>query len=68
MIKIVTTCFNCEAFIKECIKSVLSQKQSVWEMYIFDDASTDNSVEVATEVANGDPRIKIIKKTKHRKF
>ncbi len=30
-------------------------------MYIFDDASTDNSVEVATEATNGDPRVKIIK-------
>ena len=56
MFKIVTTCYNCESFIKECIESVFDQKQSDWEMYIFDDASTDNSV----EVANGDTRIKII--------
>ena len=32
-----------------------------WEMYIFDDASTDNSVEVAEKTINGDNRIKIIK-------
>ena len=31
-----------------------------WEMYIFDDASTDNSVEVAEKTINGDNRIKII--------
>ena len=61
MFKIVTTCYNCEAFIKDCIESILAQKQNDWEMYIFDDASTDNSVEVATEAANGDPRVKIIK-------
>ena len=66
MFKIVTTCYNCEAFIKECIESVLAQKQSDWEMYIFDDASYDKSREVAKEVANGDPRIKIIENKVNR--
>ena len=61
MFKIITTCYNCESFIGQCIESVLSQKQTDWEMYITDDASMDRSVEVATKVANGDPRIKIIK-------
>ena len=65
MFKIITTCYNCELFIKQCIESVLAQKQNDWEMYIIDDASEDNSVEVATEVANGDPRIKIIKNNKN---
>ena len=36
-----------------------------WEMYIFDDASTDNSVEVAEKTINGDNRIKIIKNPKN---
>lgn len=65
MFKIITTCYNCESFIGQCIESVLSQKQTDWEMYITDDASIDRSVEVATEVANGDPRIKIIKNDKN---
>ena len=65
MFKIITTCYNCESFIGQCIESVLSQNQTDWEMYITDDASEDNSVEVATEVANGDPRIKIIKNDKN---
>lgn len=65
MFKIITTCYNCELFIKQCIESALAQKQNDWEMYIIDDASEDNSVEVATEVANGDPRIKIIKNNKN---
>ena len=65
MFKIITTCYNCELFIKQCIESVFAQKQNDWEMYIIDDASEDNSVEVATEIANGDPRIKIIKNNKN---
>ena len=66
MYKVITTCYNCEAFIKKCIESLLCQKRSDWEMYIFDDASTDKSFEVATKVANGDSRIKIIKNKKNK--
>jgi len=65
MIRIVTTCYNCEKFIRECILSVLLQDYTDWEMYIFDDASTDNSIKVAEEIINGDPRIKIIKNHKN---
>tara|TARA_R110002153_G_scaffold122454_1_gene268368 strand:- start:3050 stop:3859 length:810 start_codon:yes stop_codon:yes gene_type:complete len=65
MIKIITTCYNCEKFIEECILSVLLQEYSEWEMYIFDDYSTDNSIQVAENTINGDPRIKIIKNSKN---
>ena len=65
MIKIVTTCYNCEEFIEKCILSALMQDYDDWEMYIFDDASTDNSVEVAEKTINGDHRIKIIKNPKN---
>ena len=60
MFKILTTCYNCEAFIKECIGSVLAQNESEWEMYIIEDASTDNTVEEARKASYGDPRIKIL--------
>ena len=65
MIKIVTTCYNCEEFIEECIRSVLLQEYDEWEMYIFDDASTDNSIQVAENTIDGDPRIKIIKNSRN---
>lgn len=60
MFKILTTCYNCEAFIKECIESVLAQNESEWEMYIIEDASTDNTVKEARKASYGDPRIKIL--------
>ena len=53
MIKIITTCYNCEKFIEECILSVLLQEYDDWEMYIFDDASTDNSIQVAENTIDG---------------
>ena len=65
MFIIVTTCYNCEKFIEQCISSVLIQDYSDWQMYIFDDASTDNSIKVAEKIIDGDPRIKIIKNNKN---
>tara|TARA_R100000988_G_scaffold103328_2_gene81861 strand:+ start:138 stop:896 length:759 start_codon:yes stop_codon:yes gene_type:complete len=65
MLKIITTCYNCEHFIEKCIESVLVQDESEWEMYITDDASSDKSVEVAQKTANRDPRIKILRNKKN---
>ena len=64
MFKILTTCYNCEAFIKECIESVLAQNESEWEMYIIEDASTDNTVKEAIKASNRDSRIKILSNKK----
>ena len=66
MIKIITTCYNCEDFIERCIKSVVQQQENDWELYITDDASTDKSIEIAEKAAREDPRIKIIKNNKNR--
>jgi glycosyltransferase involved in cell wall biosynthesis len=65
MFKILTTCYNCEAFIKECIESALAQNENEWEMYIIDDASTDNTLKVAKKASNGDSRIKILSNKKN---
>ena len=56
----VTTCFNCEKFIENCINSVLFQTYEEWQMYIIDDASDDESVKVAKRTAGHDQRIHII--------
>lgn len=61
MFKIITTCYNCEGFINECIESVFVQDENDWEMYIIDDASTDNSLKAAIKASKGDPRIKILR-------
>lgn len=41
--------FNCAAFLKRCISSVLAQTFTNWELIIIDDGSTDDSVSVARE-------------------
>ncbi len=49
-IGIITAVYNAEAYIEKCIKSVASQNYDNYAMYIVDDASTDNTVEIAKQV------------------
>jgi glycosyltransferase involved in cell wall biosynthesis len=60
LVSIITPTFNHEAFISECIRSVLAQTYSDWEMIIIDDESTDDTFEIANSFARQDNRIKII--------
>lgn len=51
--------FNNEEWISKTIESVLDQTYDNWEMYIIDDMSTDNSIEVIEKYK--DERIKLSK-------
>ena len=58
------TNFNKEKFLKNSLKSVLNQSYSNYEIILFDDASTDNSVEIIKKYK----KIKLIlNKTKKKK-
>ena len=48
-ISIITTCFNREATIRDCIESVLSQDYPDIEYIIVDGASTDRSLSIINE-------------------
>lgn len=58
-VSILTTVYNRESFIVECIESVLTSTFTNWEMIIVDDCSTDNSVAIAREYEKQDNRIKV---------
>lgn len=57
LVSIITPLYNAAAYISETIQSIQNQTYSNWEHIIVDDASTDNSVGIATEFAVADPRI-----------
>lgn len=53
------TSYNRERFIDQAINSVLNSSLPDFELIIVDDASTDNTVSIATSFAEKDPRIKL---------
>ncbi len=59
---IISTVYNQQEYIKECIESVQNQTYTNFEHIIVDDGSTDNSYNVCKEYAEKDSRIKVIHK------
>lgn len=53
-------CYNYAHFLPQCVGSVLSQDVDEVRVIIIDNASTDNSVAVARQLAESDPRIQVI--------
>jgi glycosyltransferase involved in cell wall biosynthesis len=60
-VSVVITAFNLAEYLPQAIQSVLNQTFSDWELIIVDDASTDNTVEIATSFAETDSRIRVVR-------
>lgn len=61
-ITIITPVFNCEQYLEECIKSVLQQSFANFKYIIWDDGSSDNSLQIAQHYQAKDKRITLIEK------
>lgn len=59
---IIVPIYNVEAYIRDCIDSVLNQNYSDWELILVDDSSPDNCPRICDEYAQKDSRIKVIHK------
>ena len=61
--------FNKEAFLDECIKSVINQDFKNWKLYIIDDCSTDKSKEIIKKyLTNSKIKKLFLKKNKSPPF
>lgn len=65
LISIITPMYNAANFIAETCDSVIKQTYINWEMIIIDDCSTDNSVEIVSEISKNHQRIKLLKAPKN---
>ena len=60
-VSVVMPAYNAEAFIAEAIASVRGQTFPHWDLIVVDDCSTDDTVRVACEWMERDPRVKVVR-------
>ena len=58
LVSVVTPVYNGEAYLAECIESVLTQTYSNFEYIIVDNCSTDGTSKIVNEYGKKDSRIK----------
>ncbi len=58
---IIPTRNRAETFLPQAIRSVVAQTYANWEMFVVDDASTDNTASVVALFAHNDPRIRYLR-------
>lgn len=60
MVSVIMPAYNAERTIEKAIKSILIQSYTNLELIVVNDASTDNTKEIVTNLIHQDPRIKLI--------
>ena len=60
LVSIVTPVYNGDAYLAECIESVLSQTFSDWELVIVDNCSSDRTRSIAEAYTTRDSRIRVV--------
>jgi len=54
-------CYNGERTLREAVNSALQQTFTDWELLVVDDGSTDGSPAILAEMAQQDPRIRVLR-------
>ena len=65
LVSVITPVYNTEAYLAECIESVLAQTWQDWELVVADNRSTDRSREIAESYAKRDPRVRVVTADAH---
>ena len=61
-VSIIMPVYNSEAYLQNCIDSILSQEFDSFELLLIDDGSTDRSPEICDDYASQDERVKVFHK------
>ena len=62
MISVLVPVFNSQQYLRNCLKSILNQSFTDFELVIVDDGSIDQSYKIIEEFAKQDTRIKAFRK------
>jgi glycosyltransferase involved in cell wall biosynthesis len=65
-VDVVVPCYQYGRFLRECVRSVLTQDLPVSRVLIIDNGSSDDSVEVANQLAAEDCRVEVIAHPRNR--
>ena len=65
LVSVVTPVYNDADYLTECVNSVVNQTYSNWEYAIVDNASTDETPEIAARFAAADSRIRHVRFDEH---
>lgn len=60
LISILVPVYNCEAYLDQCISSIINQDYRNLQIVLANDGSTDNSLEICRRYAAQDSRIKVL--------
>ena len=64
-ISVIIPLYNCEKYIAKCIKSILNNTFTYFEVIIINDGSTDQSVKIIVDTISNDERFTIINQENH---
>ena len=60
LVSVIVPAFNAASYLQNALDSVLQQTYSNWELILVDDASQDNTLEIAYHNQKWDSRIKVL--------
>ena len=64
ILSIIVPIYNVEDYLERCIKSILNQTFSDFELILVDDGSTDSRLKICNEFKVKDKRVQVINKKK----
>ena len=65
-VAIVVAAYNERRFVKQCLASLRAQSFTDWECIVVDDDSSDTTAGVVAEIAEEDPRIRVVAHSRNR--
>lgn len=65
-VSIIVPCYNYGKWLRQCIESVFAQEIADVEIIIVNDASTDNSLEVAKSIESKSPQVRVINNLRNK--